>query len=279
MTSLTSRHFISSCSFGALQLGKQWDGLTPTIKGKPTNAHVHCCWDMWQTGDEVITMETGKYQQCGTRVTHTKSRHDWESRLWIVVSSQGAEVILLSRRLFRLHNVQVTVKEAAVTLSPNHIRTTSGAPCRISKKKKKTGTEGGDFRKPQHQWVAFLEAQARACLLKLLHMILLKSPDFKSVPRPCPGAFTSREKHGRRELLLQCFATVTMQTAHRPAPEVSRAKVKSRRLGGWGCGLWGGVGSKLNATEGLDMLCYWLCNWCLRKRRPSTLSSAWSLEF
>lgn len=36
---------------------------------------------------------------------------------------------------FQLHNVLLTAKEAAVTLSPNHIRTTSGAPRRISKKK------------------------------------------------------------------------------------------------------------------------------------------------
>lgn len=36
---------------------------------------------------------------------------------------------------FQLHNVLLTAKEAAVTLSPNHIRTTSGAPRRISRKK------------------------------------------------------------------------------------------------------------------------------------------------
>lgn len=78
-----------------------WADTNNKRKGKPTNAHVHCGWDMWQTGEELITMETGKYQQCGTSVTDRVSLR-LEPRHWIIQSSEGAGMILLSLRSGRL---------------------------------------------------------------------------------------------------------------------------------------------------------------------------------
>lgn len=81
-------------------------------------------------------METGKYQQCGTIVTDCLTAAGAKT-----LDHPGLRrcrddfVVPAVRAAFQLHNVLLTVKEAAATLSPNHIRTTSGAPCRISKKK------------------------------------------------------------------------------------------------------------------------------------------------
>lgn len=81
-------------------------------------------------------METGKYQQCGTSVTDSLSAAAAKTTDCLELRKRRDDFVVPAvRAASPLHNVLLTAKEAAVTSSPNHIRTTSGAPRRISKKK------------------------------------------------------------------------------------------------------------------------------------------------